>query len=178
MATIQRKNVKQETLTTQELKDLIRIANEGYSATWLCDFAEILAQAGKLSLEIGTIPDDMNLDLRKVTKAQMVPSNRERIARSPKHLIKFNNRMDKTVSVVEKTPLADTVDDLEVEFNSLERSRELVRAVLKYPMRRATDQVCLEKAAQGDIAFNENNFLPNDCAKSKPVKNLTQRRWP
>lgn len=75
----------------------------------------------------------MNRDLRKLTKAQMVPSNRERIARSPKHLIKFNNRMDKTVSVVEKTPLADTVDDLEVEFNSLKRSRELVRAVLKYP---------------------------------------------
>jgi hypothetical protein len=56
MATIQRKNVKQETLTTQELKDLIRIANEGYSATWLCDFAEILTQAGELSLEIGRFP--------------------------------------------------------------------------------------------------------------------------
>jgi len=41
--------------------------------------------------------------------------------------------MDKAVSIVKKASLAYTVDDLEVEFNSLKRSRELVRDVLKYP---------------------------------------------
>jgi hypothetical protein len=148
------------------LKDLIRIANEGYSATWLCDFAEILTQAGELSLEIGTIPDDMNRDLRKLTKAQMVPSNRQRIARSLKHLIKFNNRMDKTVSVVE-APLADTVDE--------SRGRiQLVGAVQRAgPSRPEVSDATynrsglLEEVAQGE--FDE---------KSKPAKNRTQRRWP
>ena len=133
MTVVQRNQRKQKTPTTGDLKGLIRIANEGYSATWLCDYAEMLSQAGELAEEIGEILNDMNGDLRKLTKAQMVPANRRRIARSLKRIIKFNNRMDKAVSIVKKASLAYTVDDLEVEFNSLKRSRELVRDVLKYP---------------------------------------------
>src|SRR5258705_2221627 len=106
MPVIQRVKRKKDTPTTEDLRSLIRIANEGYSATWLCDYAEMLSQAGELAMEIGEILNDMNGDLRKLTKAQMVPANRRRIARGLKRLIKFNNRMDKAVSIVEKASLA------------------------------------------------------------------------
>jgi hypothetical protein len=93
----------------------------------------MLEQAGELSMEIQTILHDMNGDLRKLKKTQMIPANRRRIARSLKHLVKFNNQFDKATSIIERASLADAVDDLEVEFNSLKRSRDLVQDVLKYP---------------------------------------------